>query len=254
MTQPNQVETTPAAGNATTGASAPVETPAQSVPATTQTPAPVTYTEADVKAAAERARREAQAEKDRETARLHREYQQQLRAAAESGKRRVQAAAQAIQSRGDPEQAVALVDVFEKAEAFDRWQSQQAQAQQWHTYVANAAQGAGLEPGDPRIQNAVSAEDLAAKIAAAVRADERAAIEAARERAVEAEKRALEARAASGELDTLGGNPAGAVVLTADKYKQEMLAARGKGMEVGRAIKEKYRKAGVDVDHIPLTR
>lgn len=36
----------------------------------------------------------------------------------------------------------------------------------------------------------------------------------------------------------------------ADKYQQEMLAARGKGYAVGDAIKQKYREMGVPVDDI----
>jgi hypothetical protein len=37
-----------------------------------------------------------------------------------------------------------------------------------------------------------------------------------------------------------------------EKYKSEMLAARGKGHAAGRAIKEKYRALGVDVDRVIL--
>jgi hypothetical protein len=39
-----------------------------------------------------------------------------------------------------------------------------------------------------------------------------------------------------------------------DQYKQEMLANRGKGMDVGNAIKSKYREKGVNVDTISLMR
>jgi hypothetical protein len=38
--------------------------------------------------------------------------------------------------------------------------------------------------------------------------------------------------------------------LMANKYRQEMIAARGKGVDVGRAIREKYQGQGVDIDAI----
>ena len=37
-----------------------------------------------------------------------------------------------------------------------------------------------------------------------------------------------------------------------DSFRKEMLAARGQGMDVGRAIKEKFRQKGLDVDSIRL--
>jgi len=39
---------------------------------------------------------------------------------------------------------------------------------------------------------------------------------------------------------------------TPEQYINEMMAARGKGYDMARQIKEKYRKAGVDVDNIRL--
>lgn len=39
-----------------------------------------------------------------------------------------------------------------------------------------------------------------------------------------------------------------------EQYKQEMLANRGNGYSVGATIKEKYRKMGVNVDEVSLTR
>ena len=39
----------------------------------------------------------------------------------------------------------------------------------------------------------------------------------------------------------------------AERYKQDMLAARGQGMDAARSIKEKYRKLGVDVDQVRFT-
>jgi len=39
---------------------------------------------------------------------------------------------------------------------------------------------------------------------------------------------------------------------TSEQYLKEMYAARGKGVEVGRQIMDKYRKLGIKVDEIPL--
>lgn len=246
MTQP--VETTSKPATATEApASAPVETAGQNVPAT-----PVkTYTEDDVKAAREQARREAQADKDKEIARLHREQQQRERQLTESSQRRSQAYAQAVQSKTDPALAMQAVDVWEKAQQYDAWQAQQQQQQAWSDYVSQSAQAAGLDPTDMRLAGATSAIDLASKIAAAARADERAAREKERQKAEEAERKALDDRVNSGNLDTLTGAPAGGANLE-EQYKKEVLANRGKGSAVLRDIKDKYRKKGLNVDTIRL--
>ena len=47
-----------------------------------------------------------------------------------------------------------------------------------------------------------------------------------------------------------GGNVAPPTGDLSEKYKKEMLAARGKGMAVGSEIKAKFRKLGVDVDNV----
>ena len=71
--------------------------------------------------------------------------------------------------------------------------------------------------------------------------------------AILAKKARLEKRrsspAAAPGMTARGGNTAD---LT-EKYKQEMLAARGQGYLVGKAIREKYRKLGVPVDQIGFT-
>lgn len=51
-----------------------------------------------------------------------------------------------------------------------------------------------------------------------------------------------------------GGNIAPPTGDLTEKYKSEMLAARGRGMDVGREIKRKYRQLGVDVDAVEFGR
>lgn len=241
MTQP--VETT-AQGNAT--GETPVETPTT----VSATPTPKTYSEAEVKAAAEQARREVQAAKDRETAKLHRDYQAQLRATK-------QAATQTLAQQGveNPQEWERSLDVWSKAQMYDQYTAEQQQLAEWNGYVSQAATQAGLDPSDARLQGATDAVDLAAKIAKAAKEDARKELEAEKLKLKAEEQAAMAAQVASGQLHVLSGAPAsgGPSTSTADKYKQEMLAARGKGREAILAIKEKYRKAGVDVDSIPLT-
>jgi hypothetical protein len=73
-------------------------------------------------------------------------------------------------------------------------------------------------------------------------------------KAAEAKKARLEGEKlelAQARSPVLGGGGASSTGL-ADQYKNEMLAARGKGMDAIRAIKEKWRKKGVDVDSVSL--
>lgn len=209
------------------------------VPAT-----PKILTEADVQAAVAKAQREGQAAKDRELAKVHAQYQSQLRATK-------QAAKQAIGEEGEGwEQSL---DVWQKAQAYDQLSGEQAAVQQWQGYVSASAEQAGLAPDDPRLANATDATDLTAKIVKAVREDERKAVADADKKAKDAEQAALQAKVDSGALDVLGGSPApGGGTPSEQKYRQEMLAARGKGRDAIFAIKDKYRKQGLDVDSIPL--
>lgn len=201
MADETPVETTQAGGTAT---GAPVETPSPAVPATT----PKTYTEDEVKAAREQARREAQSAAQKAEAKLHQTYQQQLAQQKQQGRGQT---AEILRHSGvkDPDAILNTVGVYEKAQAYDQWQAQQQQAQAWNQYVAEQAVAATLDPSDPRIQGATDYIDLGKKIVAAVKADERAALQAERESVAAREKARLEAVAQGGALDTLGASPAG---------------------------------------------
>lgn len=50
-----------------------------------------------------------------------------------------------------------------------------------------------------------------------------------------------------------GSAPSSSKNTLADKYKKEMLAARGQGMSKGQEIRDKYRAQGVDVDRVALS-
>ena len=236
---PDEVETTPAQNGAATASP-----PANAVPAT-----PPADVDKLVKAAVAQAQREAQASKDREQARLHRQYQQQI-------KQLTQAATARLKNAGD-EQADAWegqLEVLQKARAWEESQAEQAQWQQWKAYVADIAVGYGLAPDDARLADATSADDLKARAKAALVED----VEKERRRLLEedrkARKTAADQQVESGNLATVpggGGLPPLALGLE-DQYKKEMLAARGKGMDAGRAIKDKYRAKGVNVEAIRL--
>ena len=193
---PDEVETTPAQNGAATAS-----TPANAVPAT-----PPADVDKLVKAAVAQAQREAQASKDREQARLHRQYQQQI-------KQLTQAATARLKNAGD-EQADAWegqIEVLQKARAYDDGQAEQAQWQQWYAYVADIAVGYGLAPDDARLAGATSADDLKARAKAALAED----VEKERKRLLEEDRKARKAAAdqqvESGNLSVVpsGGAPPG---------------------------------------------
>lgn len=70
--------------------------------------------------------------------------------------------------------------------------------------------------------------------------------------AIEAKKQRL-ASSPKRTPTNLGGSGAPTPKATDQAYRDEMLANRGKGLEVARQIKAKYREAGVDVDRVSLT-
>jgi hypothetical protein len=57
---------------------------------------------------------------------------------------------------------------------------------------------------------------------------------------------------ASAQLGAAKGKGAAGSSELEAKYRAEMRQARGQGMHVARGIKERYRKAGLDIDHIDL--
>jgi hypothetical protein len=219
--------------------------PSNPVPAST--PAPSVDVEAIRKAAAAEARREAQSKHDQQTARLHKEYQ--------ARERELKAAASARLGKAgydDPDTIFRDVEVLQKARQYDELSAQAQQAAEWDNYVEGLATAYGLAPSDPRLAGAGSAQELKSKANAAMLED--AAKE--REKAVKEARAAAVARAEAkvdnGDLDTLGGAPPAGSPSLEERYKKEMLAAKGQGARKGREIREKYRAQGVDVDYIPL--
>lgn len=68
-------------------------------------------------------------------------------------------------------------------------------------------------------------------------------------------RRRLKQKFQPGAASNAGGGgsiPASSKSTLADKYKKEMLAARGQGMSKGQEIRDKFRAQGVDVDNIAL--
>lgn len=239
-------ETAQTAGTQETQTPAPA---APAAPAATATPETKTYTDAELQAREQEAKkagyREAQSHYDQRRAQELRQQQDQNRTRTTQLLRQV--------APKDADAIAQAYDVYEKAQAYEEMTRQQAQMAAWNDYVSQSAIQAGLQPDDPRLSGAGNAVDLARRIADAIRADERAERTAEHDKAERERLAALKAKAESGDLDTLGAAPAGAVTLSANDYKKEMLANRGKGMRKANEIKAKYRAAGIDVDRVSLT-
>jgi len=132
--------------------------------------------------------------------------------------------------------------------------TQQSQQSDWQTaaYIAECL-AAGLSEDNIVVQDDPEAEMIDSK-AKTPREYFESVAKAAAAKAARLENREKEgagARLPGAGLTARG--QASAESLT-EQYKQEMLANRGKGYSVGAAIKEKYRKMGVSVDEVPLTR
>lgn len=216
------------------------ETAAPPVPATPATP----DVDALVKAAEEKTRREAQAAKDREVARLHQEYQQKLKAEREQATAR-------MRQLGDKDADgwAAQTDVLDKARKYEQIEAEAQRVQAWNDYAATVAKAYGLDPSDKRLANPASADDFVEKARKAMAEDVDSERKKLLEKAADEKRRATDARIASGELDTLGGKPAGGAG-TGDvwkDYQQELAANRGKGNAVGAKIRAKYRELGLNV-------
>lgn len=181
-----------------------VATPTTPVPAT-----PKTFTEVDLQAAAEKARREAQSTSDRAMAKVHRTYQQQLHARTQAGQQAV------ADAGGDPAQWEKGLTVWEQSQAYQQMQGEQAQMAEWNGYVSTAAINAGLKADDPRLANATDAVDLTTKIAKAVKEDTRKEIEAERLAARAADTAAVQAKIDNGDLTVLGSGGAASPTISA---------------------------------------
>ena len=239
-----------------------VETPVTEPVVSASTPAPATpATQPDIEAlrsaAKDEARREAQSAKDREIARLHQTYQQREKALLSKVKGTLQSAGYEDADRLE-QQLVAESEL----EEYRAMKSQQAAKASSQSYGEGLIQDIAdryevkIPKNDPRLwdepfenwdQFKERIRELAKTEVAAKRAAEKEKMEGER-------REAVDTRLASGELNTLGGAPSGTPSGNQldEKYKKEMYAVRGKGNMVGRDIKDKYRKLGVEVDTIRL--
>lgn len=170
------------------------------VPATTQANDDL---ETRVKAAEEKARREAQSAKDREIAQLHQTYQQQLSGVKGAAKRRLKTLGD--QNPDDFEHEAN--DEAGRAE-YMAWKQTQA-AQQASIKQANEiASVFGLKGDDPRLLNAISWDEFREKAKRAAAEDARKEREAELQAEQEKQRKAANARVNSGELQTLQVNSA----------------------------------------------
>lgn len=181
------------------------------VPATTAPPVDV---EKIAKAAADKARREAQSNADKQMAKLHQQYQAQIRELK-------QAVAPRLQKAGfEPDPIFQDVDVLQKARQFDELSAQARQAAEWQQHVEGVAAAYGLNAADERLAGATSAQDLLVRAQAAMQADAAKAREQALTEARAAAAAAATARVENGDLDTLGGAPAAATLTHKQKVEQ----------------------------------
>ena len=180
--------------------------------------------------------------KDRELAKVHQQYQQR-----EQGIR--QQARQRLEQVGDPdaanwEQQQAL---GEKAAAYDAMQ-QQAQAwQAWNDYTVQIATAYGLKANDARLGNAQNAEQLVSQAKNAMAEDAKADRKRIRDEETQTKKDALAKKAASGDLDSLSGAPAGKVGDLRDQYERAKKGVRRGNTIAHTELRVKYRKLGLDI-------
>lgn len=227
-------------GQAVPAVNAPAATP--STPATTTPPAPAVpgapstqtpsantpapapqqppagqkvLTQADLDAAL----RKQQAAYDRQQAQLHKQYQQQLQQQQQQLMQRLQRDYQL--DPAELEGYVTDADIQRKAQQYDAIQQQAQQWQQWYDYVASVATTHGLQASDPRLANAVDANDLITKAREALRQD----AEAERQRILGTNQQAaassLHTQIAAGEHDTLDGAPSTSGGIDLTKYGPE---------------------------------
>lgn len=223
---------------ATNGAPA-AEAPAQ--PNAERPTTPPVDVEAIRKAARLEAQREANAQAQKREARLHADYQRQL-------KEQRQVVSERLNKAGyEGDTALDDFDVRQKARRYDEAMQEAQQAQVWQQTVAEVAEGYGLDANDPRLADAASLPDLRAKAAAAMKEDAVKAREAAAKEAEAARKAAAQAKVDNGDLETLGGAPSAPPPGLLEQYQKEMQAARGKGLAAGATIREKYRAKGLNV-------
>lgn len=192
MTDNTQVETT--------GAESPASQPAptsNTVPATSSAPSGgVDLNDPTVQAAIAR---EAQRQKDKELAKVHKQYQEQIRSVRGAAKTRLSQLGD--QHADDWDQ---YLEVQQKAMQYDAVQAEAQQWAQWSGYVESVASAYGLKGSDPRLTSAQTAEQVVELAKAAMAEDARAERERIKREAEQAERQRVDSKVASGALDTLG--------------------------------------------------
>ena len=125
---------------------------------------------------------------------------------------------------------------------------QQASAwQAWNDHVGQVASAYGLKGEDPRLANAESADDLVTKAKSAMAQDAKEERAKAKEEATTTKRERLEQRAASGDLDSLSGLPAGATGDLRQQYDRAKSQVR-RGNTIGHTeLRQKFRKLGLDI-------
>ena len=190
--------------------SAPAPQGGQTAPAT---PAK-SYSEEDVKSAVDKARREAQISKDKETVRLHQSYQERLRKTV--GKAAQVLEQHGVKDTGQVEQA--FVDDIE-LEEYRAWKQQASAQSATFDYGKEiisdiaARYEVELDVNDPVLwQTAENWDVFKERVRKAANDKVKIARDAARAAEEEARRKAVDSRVASGSLDTLNVTPAGANV------------------------------------------
>ena len=214
------------------------ETTAESVPAAPETP--------DTDTILENKRNQWLAEwnqsKDRELAKVHQQSQARERAVRAQARQRLEQVGDEDAGAWEQQQALG-----EKAAAYDAMQ-QQAQAwQAWNDYTVQIATAYGLKANDARLGNAQNAEQLVSQAKNAMAEDAKADRKRIRDEETQAKKDALAKKAASGDLDSLSGAPAGKVGDLRDQYESAKKGIRRGNTIAHTDLRVKYRKLGLDI-------
>ena len=214
------------------------ETTAESVPAAPETP--------DTDTILENKRNEWLAEwnqsKDRELAKVHQQYQARERAVRAQARQRLEQVGDEDAGAWEQQQALG-----EKAAAYDAMQ-QQAQAwQAWNDYTVQIATAYGLKANDARLGNAQNAEQLVSQAKNAMAEDAKADRKRIRDEETQTKKDALAKKAASGDLDSLSGAPAGKVGDLRDQYERAKKGVRRGNTIAHTELRVKYRKLGLNI-------
>lgn len=215
------------------------QTGGQTAPATP----PKSYSEEDVKSAADKARREAQTSKDKEVARLHQSYQERIRQTV--GKATKVLEQHGVKDTAQVEQA--FVDDIELDE-YRAWKQQaaaQASTFEYGTGIIKdiaARYEVELDVNDQTLWQAAENWDVFTERVRKTANDKaRTAREAARAAEDDDRRKAVDSRVASGSLDTLQVTPAGAASAE-DEFNNYKPKDAGNLWEIGaKRLKEKAR-------------